>query len=80
MIIASDAPRHSKLAEAKHKFTGKYKVNIDGEWYTVPGRKISALDDTFCSISFGGQSISVERTALTKCENENSLETDAYEV
>ncbi|KAL5267167.1 hypothetical protein ACHWQZ_G004266 [Mnemiopsis leidyi] len=64
------------------EFKGKYKVNIDGEWYTVPGSKVVPLDKTFCSIKFGGQSINVEKHALVKCDEgeEGTIETDAYEV
>ena len=61
---------------------GKYKVKIDGEWYTVPGTKVVLVDENFCSIKFGGQSINVEKNALIKCDEakEGTIETDAYEV
>ena len=57
-------------------------MNIDGEWYTVPGSKVVPIDKTFCSIKFGGQCINVEKHALVKCDEgeEGTIETDAYEV
>ena len=57
-------------------------MKIDEEWYTVPGNKIVALDGTFCSIKFGGQSINVEKSALVRCSetSDDAIETDAYEV
>ena len=71
-----------QLLRTRLIFPGKYKVQIDGEWYTVPGSKVVPVDENFCSIKFGGQSINVEKNALIKCDEakEGTIETDAYEV
>eukprot|EP00116_Pleurobrachia_bachei_P003788 sb/3464050/ len=66
------APAAEKVPEETqpNQYIGRYKIKIDDDWYTIPGEKIVDVDEEFCSITFCGQSVNVEKSALVKQDDE----------